>query len=508
MRLPAYQHLSDLRLKLCPKILPYPLGSSGAAQRGVCTDLKSAVILVLCEGLVAWLPRNWISSCSETSLCQNLVARIFISADGRGDEKQYAQKSQGSMDTSHAFSLVWSLTSIHLAMAPQDENEPSLATETRSLYTEEVLFYDSKSVLPAARQKLDDEEDGVRVWFVPSDLEEDLKRANLKRGSVEELEIGGDKSKLARREGPGVGKGFGCDEELSGQNQGEQYDDPEVVSEEEEEGKAVTEEALKEQDLRQRFRELRKPMGFQKLGQEVYKDHAPQSSRAQCPWLLAHQRENLDTVREMMETIVDPAVEELRSHSLISGDVMDLRTGYMTVVGTGVKRSSIVDGLKVEWEEKVIVEVPKEESRTAHLGNVPVRRTSRLRGNRAGRKGDQARVEDLSRPLLIICSPCGHLQSISADLSMGGLDTKMIRLINQRTGAYCYCCSATVQEANDPAKVKEGFEADMPMERVLELAREMFEEAGVPADQQAAFELVAQRGDEKTRQANISHPIP
>ena len=39
-------------------------------------------------------------------------------------------------------------------------------------------------------------------------------------------------------------------------------------------------------------------------------------------------------------------------------------------------------------------------------------------------------------------------------------------------------------------------------------AREMFEEAGVPADQQAAFELVAQRGDEKTRQANISHPIP
>ena len=400
------------------------------------------------------------------------------------------------MDTSHAFSLVWSLPSIHLAMAPLDE--PSLEKQTRSLCSEEVL-YDSKSVLPAARQMLEDEEDGVRVWFVPHALEEDLRRASLKRRSVEELELGGDKSKLARRSDPGVRKVFGCDEELIGQNQVEQYDDPEVVSEEEEEDKAETEEELKELDLRQRFRELQKPMGFQKLGQEVYKDPTPQSSRAQCPWLLAHQRENIDTVREMIESVVDPSVEELRSHSLITGDVIDLRTGYMTVVGTGVEQSRIVDGLKVEWEEKVIIEVSKEESRTAHLGHVPVRRTSRLRGNRAGRNGDQARVEDLSKPLLIICSPCGHLQSISVDISMGGLDTKMIRLINQRTGAFCYCCSATVQEANNPARVKEGFEADMPMERVLQLARDLFEEAGVQADQHADFELVAKKGDEKTR---------
>ena len=56
-----------------------------------------------------------------------------------------------------------------------------------------------------------------------------------------------------------------------------------------------------------------------------------------------------------------------------------------------------------------------------------------------------------------------------------------------------------MQEANNPARVKEGFEADMPMERVLQLARDLFEEAGVQADQHADFELVAKKGDEKTR---------
>ena len=262
----------------------------------------------------------------------------------------------------------------------------------------------------------------------------------------------------------------------------------------------MTEQEVKEQEFRRRFKEMLKPMGFQKLGQEVYEDPVPQSHRAQHPWLLAHQRENIETVREVMDSVVNPGVEQLRSHCLVAGDFLDLRTGYMTVVGTGVMESRLVDGVVVQWEKKAIVEVEKQHSRTAHLGVVPVRRTARMRGDKAGRRGDQARMEDLSKPLLIVCPPCGHLQSISADISMGGLDTKMIRLINQRTGAYCYCCSATRAEGNDPDRVRRGFEADMSMERVLDLANELLDEAGVPQDQHADFELVAQRGDEKTRQ--------
>ena len=79
-----------------------------------------------------------------------------------------------------------------------------------------------------------------------------------------------------------------------------------------------------------------------------------------------------------------------------------------------------MDGVEVQWEKKAILEVEKDQSRTAHLGEVTVRRTARLRGDKAGRRGDQARIEDLSKPLLILCPPCGHLQSISADISMGG----------------------------------------------------------------------------------------
>ena len=118
--MPAYQHISDLRIQLCPKVVPYPKGSCGTEQRGVCTNLGEAITLVLREGLLAWKPKGWISSCCDTGQCQNLVARILISADGRGDERQYAQRSQASSDTSHAFSLVWSLPSIHLALPPQE----------------------------------------------------------------------------------------------------------------------------------------------------------------------------------------------------------------------------------------------------------------------------------------------------------------------------------------------------------------------------------------------------
>ena len=544
VRLPAYQHVSDLRIQLCPKIVPYPKGSSGNEQRGVCTNLGEAITLVLREGLAAWEPKGWMSSCSDTSQCQNLVARILISADGRGDERQHAQRSQASLDTSHAFSVVWSLPSIHLALPPQDldhavemeENLPQSASD---------CLYQPESILPALRESIElekghvvwtgaapsvspasswrnwqgvrrqglswEEECGIRVWSIPYQLEEDfMTRVPLKRRLDEDCGVGSEPTKLARRGkellvedmkvanlGVLMDGGGGITQD---QHEAEEHSGQLAEGGEDDHDEALTEQEVKEQELRRRLQEIQKPIGFQRLGQEVYEDPAPQSHRAQNPWLLAHQRENIDTVREVMDSVIDPGVEQLRSHCLVAEDVIDLRTGYMTVVGTGVMESRLVDGVEVQWERKEILEVEKEHSRTAHLGEVPVRRTVRLRGDKAGRRNDQARVEDLSKPLLILCPPCGHLQSISADISLGGLDTKMIRLINQRTGAYCYCCSATAAEGNDPDRVRQGFDADMSMERVLDLARELLDEAGVPVDQRADFELVAQRGDEKTRQ--------
>ena len=533
--MPAYQHISDLRIQLCPKIVPYPKGSCGTEQRGVCTNLGEAITLVLREGLLAWKPKGWISSCCDTGQCQNLVARILISADGRGDERQYAQRSQASSDTSHAFSLVWSLPSIHLALPPQEPDRAEKIEEDPPQSVSDFL-YQPETILPTLRESVElergqvfwsgeeisvsptcswrnwqgvrkqglswEEEVGIRVWNIPSQLEKDfLTGGYLKGRLVEETGVESDMTKQARMEEELLVEEK-LDEKLSGgitENHQKEVEESDKKVEGGDNVEALTEQEVKEQELRRRLKDIQKPMGFQRLGQEVYTDPVPQSHRAQHPWLLAHQRENIDTVREMMDSVVNPEIEQLRSHCLIAEDVIDLRTGYMTVVGTGVMESKLVDGLEVQWEKKAIVEVEKEHSRTAHLDKVPLRRTTRLRGDKAGRRGDQARVEDLSKPLLILCSPCGHLQCISVDICMGGLDTKMIRLINQRTGAYCYCCSATREEGNDPDRVRQGFDADMPMERILDLAGELFDEAGVPQDRRADFELVSQRGDEKTR---------
>jgi hypothetical protein len=240
-------------------------------------------------------------------------------------------------------------------------------------------------------------------------------------------------------------------------------------------------------------------MAYQRLGKEVYRDPEPQSHRAQYPWLLAHQRENLDNIKELLATVVDPQVEELRSYNLAANEVLDMRTEYYSVEGTGELETCWVDGKVVSWERKRVVLVTREEGRTGHLGAVPVRRTARARGDMAGRGGDQARLEDLGKPVLIVCQPCGHLQSIAVDLNMSGLDTKMIRLMNQRTGSYCYLCTATMQEAHDVTRVRRGFQADLSMEQLLKLAAELMETAGVPKDKWSEHVLLAEKGDASIR---------
>jgi hypothetical protein len=127
VRLPPYQHLSDLRLSLCPPIRTYPLGAPAAEQCGVCCDLPEALVLVLLQGLRSWQPASWLPCCSTTGCCANLVVRVLGSADGRGDEKQHAQRSQVTIDTAHAFSLVYSVPSIHQAALPEGETHSSLA---------------------------------------------------------------------------------------------------------------------------------------------------------------------------------------------------------------------------------------------------------------------------------------------------------------------------------------------------------------------------------------------
>ena len=58
-------------------------------------------------------------------------------------------------------------------------------------------------------------------------------------------------------------------------------------------------------------RKIRKPLAFQSLGEAIWEDMEPQSHRAQHPWLLAHSPESINTVKEVMQSIIDPKVINL-----------------------------------------------------------------------------------------------------------------------------------------------------------------------------------------------------
>ena len=326
------------------------------------------------------------------------------------------------------------------------------------------------------------DEDGIRVWSLPPRLERTVAQP-----SVHLLEMPND-HQIKKQEQLSL--------LIASLERVEGVDVPEEVSEEykEREGGAA--------------RVVKAPLAYQRLGKSVWEDSEPQSHRGQHPWLLAHTRESTDTVKKVLQSIVDPQVEDLRSFSLVTEEeTLDMRTEMMRVEETGHWVEDIVDGQKVRWERKLVVMVPRE-SGPQFLAAVAVRRTGRQSGFRAGRGGDQARLEDLAKPVLVVAHACGHLQAISADIQMAGMDTKLIRMINQRTGSYCYVCTATAEDAHNVEKVTAGFSGDrLGMEELVTLSRELMKKAGVQEEEMELYVLDAVKGDAKSRCGIKSVPL-
>lgn len=139
VRFPPYQHLSDLRMTLCPNINEYPVGETVETEKmGVFSDLTEGIIMVLRGGLQSWEPQSWLPCCSSdcSECCPNLVVRVLIHGDGRGDERQYTQRAESKLDTSHAFSLVFSVPSVHLASPPDTGSETRILTAVVNIRTE------------------------------------------------------------------------------------------------------------------------------------------------------------------------------------------------------------------------------------------------------------------------------------------------------------------------------------------------------------------------------------
>ena len=127
------------------------------------------------------------------------------------------------------------------------------------------------------------------------------------------------------------------------------------------------------------------------------------------------------------------------------------------------------------------------------LKAVKVRKTKMKRWNGGGGKGDQDINEDLSKPFLLVAHPCGDIQSFSVDITLSGMDTKMIKVLNQRTGSYCYCCRATEAEAHDIERVRDGFSADINMEELLDFGRELMTKKGIADEDWSSHVFVAEK---------------
>lgn len=259
-------------------------------------------------------------------------------------------------------------------------------------------------------------------------------------------------------------------------------------------------------------RKIQRPLVFQKLGEKVWEDPEPQSHRAHHPVFLSHQRENLDNVRQIVKDVLEPQIEDLRSFQLsaVKGGTLDFRTEYFTVEEPdkgGYRKIRLIH----------------REEGPENLKSVPVRKTRRFRGRRGGGPDDQDRMEDLQKPVLLVVQPC-HLSchnnrssqckshpdciiSVSADFTMTGLDSKLIRMWNQRTGAYCYCCRATKEAAHSVERVREGFYCDMSMSQLLDIVEDLLLERGVPREEWENYELTSVPGDEGTRFGIKRYPL-
>ena len=296
VRLQPYSFLSELRMSLCPPLHPWPANCDANLQRGLYADLGEAILTVVKR--MIQFDSGWLPSCSKGGgqKCANVVATIHVSGDGRGDEKQYGQRSQIPLDTSHVLSFVFSIPSFSLALLPTEnistENLHTQIPLTPSKISSGSEIYFSQAVLPGMKvqhtgfpSRFAQEENGIRVWSLNKELEDSL--ISREEPSRKRQRVGLDES-----EGPQNDGGSDCVEDNDDNNP-------------------------LEQSLMQLAQKIRKPIGFQVKGDVLWRDPEPQSSRAAHPWIISHERETKDNVRALFHKVINPQVSYMVKLSVI-----------------------------------------------------------------------------------------------------------------------------------------------------------------------------------------------
>jgi hypothetical protein len=88
--------------------------------------------------------------------------------------------------------------------------------------------------------------------------------------------------------------------------------------------------------------------------------------------------------------------------------------------------------------------------------------------------------EDLQKPALFVAQESGCVTAIFCDVQLKGMDSKLVEMINSRTGAYCYACDVSLKEARQIERGKEGFYMNVSMDRLKEAVETLFSLYEVP----------------------------
>ena len=93
------------------------------------------------------------------------------------------------------------------------------------------------------------------------------------------------------------------------------------------------------------------------------------------------------------------------------------------------------------------------------------------------------------KPQIIVVQMNGCVTAISIDFQLKAMDSKLITILNQRTGSYCYCCTVSSAEAHNIETVSKGFYMEFGMDRLWETVEKLMADHNVPREEWDTFEL-------------------
>ena len=158
VKIPSFHLLSAHRIKICPELFKYPSEAHDEPVKGVFANLGEMMVLHFLRLL------QFDGSFLET-VKENCCIKAFGGLDCAGDQKEYQQRSQLNMETSHVENGSYCMTSIHVDPCPSDAVQGEVMSSGDNMVTSTEM---GGETLDHAEGAVPDDEDlGVPASIFP-----------------------------------------------------------------------------------------------------------------------------------------------------------------------------------------------------------------------------------------------------------------------------------------------------------------------------------------------------